>query len=273
MELGKRFEVAFELAGKRAPDVSRETGVPVASINALIRRNSKRSEFTEQILSALPPHLVNHDWVRTGRGSAAPDKKPAAKVQAQVVQAPAPAPVPVPVPVPTVARSVDQVVVYEASTLIHSWEHREELPAGIACVLIPKLGVVRDSDGAGRESAKTVLLVQDVQAFRAEWIRQGKLKPAALAWLQVRDDSMEPILFPGDCCVIDTLSTDVADGRVYAVYYGGQERLRRLFTLPGGKLRIAPASPDFAAIDLSAEDVKAVKIIGRVVHRDGRGGL
>ena len=57
-----------------APEVARAARVPVASINALMRRDSKRSEYTEAILSVLPKGQVNLDWVRTGFGS--PDPTP-----------------------------------------------------------------------------------------------------------------------------------------------------------------------------------------------------
>lgn len=86
--LGKRIGIAFQMVGTRAPVVARETGVPVTSINALLRRGSRRSEFTEKILEVLPPTLVNHDWIRTGEGSPEPlAVAPIVKILPEIVDA------------------------------------------------------------------------------------------------------------------------------------------------------------------------------------------
>jgi hypothetical protein len=132
------------------------------------------------------------------------------------------------------------------------------------------LGIVA---GDGTDEMKTVLLQDDIQAFRAEWIREDQLKPGGLAWSKAPDSSMETVIYKGDSYVVDTSDTKVVDGKTYAIWYGGVQRARRLFALPGGGLRIAVNEAGVAPLDLNADQAKAVRIIGRVVHRAGRGGL
>lgn len=76
MNLGERIKKAINLSKTNAPDVARASGVAIASINALMRRSSKRSEFTEQIIRELDPQKVNIDWVRTGNGISDPKGSP-----------------------------------------------------------------------------------------------------------------------------------------------------------------------------------------------------
>ncbi|MDM0053832.1 LexA family transcriptional regulator [Variovorax sp. J22R115] len=253
MNLGARLKTALQLAGLRAPEISRVTNVPVAAINALLRRDSRRSEYTERILSALPLDKVNHEWVRSGKGE----------------------------PVPTGlgglngSRSARDRGAGAAVTQPHrSWEHPEKLPEG-SYVALPRLHVERGPDGArGRRKVSIKLVKHDVLTFTTGWMRYDESRPAALAWAQASDDSMETVLYPGDYFVVDTEQTEVVDGRTYVIFYEGQERVRRLFRLPGGRLRIeANNSQLFPTLELSAADVKGVSIIGRVVHRSGPGGL
>jgi hypothetical protein len=266
MNLGNRLAVAFQLVGTRAPAVARQTGVPVTSINALLRRGSKRSEFTERILAVIPPEKVSHEWVRTGQGTPEPTTHTGPTTKAKEVTGGTPA---------HIARSVQAAASEEklAAAPIRSWDYQESLPPDGGWVFVPKLGIVHSSTGAGIEDLKIVLLIEDVQAFRAHWIRDDQLKPAALAWSQATDDSMDDVIYKGDSYVIDTSDTQVVDGKTYAIWYSGAERARKLFLLPGGGLRIAPNSPAFATVDLTSDQAKGVKIIGRVVHRSGKGGL
>lgn len=268
MNLGKRLGIAFQMVGIRAPAVARATGVPVTSINALLRRGSKRSEFTEQILSVIPKDKVNHEWVRTGLGTPEPNHKTTTTGPSMPARETPPGP-----PHSHIARSVQHAVSDAlAAAPIRSWEHQVELPPEGGWVFVPRLGVIRSQDAGGKEEMKTVLLVEEVQAFRADWIREDQLKPAALAWSQKNDTSMEPGIYKGDHYVIDTSDTTVIDGGTYAIWYSGGERARKLFLLPGGGMRIAPNNAEFATVDLTTEQAKGVKIIGRVVYRAGKVG-
>ncbi|MGC4366530.1 LexA family transcriptional regulator [Hydrogenophaga sp. R2] len=154
---------------------------------------------------------------------------------------------------------------------ILAWEHEQDLPAG-EFVMIPRLDV-RLSAGNGHEQVEIEFTKAMPQAFRAEWIREQKLKPSKLAAMTADGDSMEPAIFDGDSLLIDTSQTLVQDGRVYALWYDGGERVKRLFRLPGGGLRITSDNPQHPTIEVGAASIEHVRILGRVVHRSGRGGL
>lgn len=155
---------------------------------------------------------------------------------------------------------------------ILAWEHPDDLPEG-EFVMIPRLDVTL-SAGPGREQHVDVGFTKSVpQAFRADWIRAERLKPAKLAAMTAKGESMEPAIFDGDSLLIDTSQTEVQDGRVYALWYEGGERVKRLYRLPGGGLRIQSDNPKHLSIDIPPTQTDAVRIIGRVVIRSGRGGL
>lgn len=262
MNLGKRIATAMEMAGTSTPDVARASGVPAASINALMRRDSQRSNFTEAILSVLPAHRVNIEWVRTGQGT--PDPKsglpaaPAAKEPSGAV---------------TAAQSIAAYSEGVGLTVsLKSWEHPQELPEG-EWVFIPKLGVLYGAQGT-QNGTKIVLLKEEVQPFRAHWIRQGGHAPRGLAWHEAIDSSMHPVICQGDNMVIDTAQVrPLQDGRTYAIWYGDALRPRRVQLLPNGGARLVPKNPEFPSIDVDAGELQALNILGRIVHREGSGEL
>jgi transcriptional regulator with XRE-family HTH domain len=155
---------------------------------------------------------------------------------------------------------------------ILTWEHPDELPPG-EFAMIRRLDV-RLSAGNGNELLEPMAdLYAQPQAFRADWIRKMGLKPVMLASLSADGHSMEPRIQHGDALVIDTSQTQVQDGKVYALWYDGGERVKRLYRLPGGGLRIASDNPAYAPIDLLPEYTAHVRVLGRVVHVAGEGGL
>jgi phage repressor protein C with HTH and peptisase S24 domain len=154
---------------------------------------------------------------------------------------------------------------------ILAWEHEDDLPPG-EYVMIPRLEVSL-SAGSGNEQVQLNFLDKQPQAFRSDWVRAERLKPSKLACMSASGRSMEPSIFDGDSLVVDTSHADVMDGRVYALWYEGGERVKRLFRIPGGGLRIKSDNPDFETIDLGPDLAGQVRIIGRVVHRSGKGGL
>lgn len=155
---------------------------------------------------------------------------------------------------------------------ILSWEHEEDLPDG-EFVLIPRLDI-HLSAGHGRDQVEIEFAEKAPIAFRADWIRKKRLKPSKLAAMAAIGDSMEDRIHDGDLLAVDTSQTEVIDGKVYALWYEGGERVKRLYRMPGGGLRIHSDNDSrYPDIVLPPADLEHVRIIGRVVHIAGEGGL
>lgn len=155
---------------------------------------------------------------------------------------------------------------------ILAWEHPEDLPEG-EFIFIPLMDI-RLSAGHGAEQDIDINFSCDRPlAFRADWIRQMHLSPAKLISMFADGDSMEPRIQHGDALVVDTAQKHIIDGKVYALYYDGGERVKRLFKSPGGGLLIKSDNKDYPDIQVSAGETGFVRIIGRVVHIAGEGGL
>ncbi len=165
----------------------------------------------------------------------------------------------------------EPVATYPTLQPILAWEHPEDLPEG-EFVMVPRLGV-RLSAGNGHEQVEIEFGKATPQAFRAEWVREKRLRPNKLAAMNATGNSMEPAIFNGDSLLVDTSQTEVLDGKVYALWYDGGERVKRLYRLPGGGLRIKSDNSDFPTVEVTAAQLEHVRILGRVVHRSGDGGL
>lgn len=160
---------------------------------------------------------------------------------------------------------------YSTLEPILAWDHPDDLPEG-EFVMVPKLDI-KLSAGNGHEQLEINLTRSTPLAFRASWVREKRLKPNKLAAMTATGNSMEPGIFDGDSLVVDTSQTEVLDGKVYALWYDGGERVKRLYRLPGGGLRIKSDNPDHPPIEVQPEKLEHVRILGRVVHRSGDGGL
>lgn len=162
---------------------------------------------------------------------------------------------------------------YPSMRPILAWEHETDLPEG-EFVMVPRLDVrLSAGHGTGGSQVEIEFNEKQPQAFRADWIRSEHLKPKKLAAMKADGDSMEQRIQHGDALVIDTSQTEVRDDRVYAIWYDGGERVKRLYRLPGGGLRIHSDNPKYPDLVLKPDELDQVRIIGRVVHTGGTGGL
>ncbi len=154
---------------------------------------------------------------------------------------------------------------------LRAWEHGETLPPGDA-IFIPLLLVAKVLTN-GFSQVTISLVTAESHLFDADFIRQDQLKPCKLGYVVVPDDSMRPTMEQGDRCVVDTSQVTVVDGKSFAIHYDGVTRLRRLFQVPGGSVRIEADNHRHAPMTLAPEAMAHVEIIGQLVHRSGRGGL
>lgn len=144
-----------------------------------------------------------------------------------------------------------------------AWNDPNDLPTD-RYVMVPRYDI-RLSAGHGQLVYEPLEQEQAV-SFRAEWVRQKGYKTANLLCAYAYGDSMEPRIYDGDTLMIDKSQTSVADGKVYALTYGEEVRVKRLYRRPDGGLLIrsdnASHYPEFS---VSATDLSHIQIIGRVV--------
>lgn len=246
MGLGKQIKQHRLARGWTLEKLEEASGVATGTIHALEARDSSRSQYFAALAKALGLSIEQ-----------LADTTPPSS--AWVVD---------------ISSNINKVEEPRASyglAPILAWEHETDLPPG-EFVMVPKLDV-RLSAGGGVDQVEIELAPQTPQAFRAEWIRGKGLKPRLLAAMTASGDSMDPTICDGDSLLVNTGEAEVTDGKVYALWYDGGERVKRLFRLPGGGLRIKSDNPEYGPIELGADYHGIVRIIGRVIHRSGTGGL
>jgi phage repressor protein C with HTH and peptisase S24 domain len=261
MGLGKTIREVRQALGWTLEKLEEESGVAVGTISALENRDSSRSQYFPQLAKAMGltmeqlahPNLIDYDAAgRPHLGIAGTLARAQAGHRDESQQA------------------AGRPPAYGMAPIL-AWEHPDDLPEG-EFVMIPRLDV-HLSAGNGHEQVEIDLVKDNPQAFRSEWIRLMRLKPAKLAAMRAAGDSMEPTIHDGDSLLVDTSQTNVVDGKVYALWYDGGERVKRLFRLPGGGLRIVSDNARFPTVEVASGYAEHVRVIGRVVHRSGTGGL
>ncbi|MGI2021695.1 S24 family peptidase [Shewanella glacialipiscicola] len=94
--------------------------------------------------------------------------------------------------------------------------------------------------------------------------RQGVSSDHA-ACVRVNGNSMEPVLPHGSTVGVDTAYTDIIDGKMYAINHDGMLRVKMLYKLPGGGLRLRSYNTDeWPDEHINHEQLKNIKVIGKV---------
>ncbi len=112
--------------------------------------------------------------------------------------------------------------------------------------------------------------------FMRDWLREKGIPPNKAKRFKVKGDSMVPTVGEGDTVLVDTSDTKIRNGRVYALSYGDDLRIKRLFTKLDGTLILHSDNPDAVPRDEELPPELAeqyIRIIGRVRDRSGATGL
>ena len=124
---------------------------------------------------------------------------------------------------------------------------------------VPKVAAIAGA-GATLETSDEVL---GYYAFRADWMGAEHVSERQSVLMDVRGDSMEPLLKNGDTLLIDQSDTDIMDGRIYVVTLGDELRVKRIQkTMRGYILR--SENSRYADITIEGEDLTAFRVHGRV---------
>jgi phage repressor protein C with HTH and peptisase S24 domain len=101
--------------------------------------------------------------------------------------------------------------------------------------------------------------------FAKSTLRKSSVDPTNAACVRVSGNSMEPVLPNGSTVGVDISQTDVIDGKMYAINHDGMLRVKTLYKLPGGGLRLRSFNIDeWPDERYEGEVIKQIKIIGKV---------
>ena len=135
---------------------------------------------------------------------------------------------------------------------------------------------VRFAAGNGRQAHFDEVSESVPRTYRRSWFVQEGINPEQARCFKVHGESMEPFLFDGDTVLVNLAETQVINGKVYAIRYGDELRIKRVYRKIDGGLVLHSDNPAFLPRD---EDVppaivqEHIGIIGRVRDKSGTGGL
>lgn len=156
-----------------------------------------------------------------------------------------------------VAKHADDAV---AADEVQIPEYRLSFAAGPGCY--PEYELVEEKEPA---------------TYRLSWFQSQRINPKNARRFSVSGDSMIPTLYHGDTVLVNLEESDptrLIDGRVYAIRYGDELRIKRLYRKLDGTLTLRSDNPEFKDEDVPAKLAEEhISIIGRVRDKSGQGGL
>lgn len=130
------------------------------------------------------------------------------------------------------------------------------------------------SAGNGRTAIYELIEDQEPASYRLSWFQKHRINPNRVRRFRVSGDSMEPLLYARDTILVNEEETTVVDGKLYAIRYGDELRVKYLRKLLDGTLVLHSVNPLYDDEKVSPELAQEhISIIGRVRDRSGTGGL
>mgnify|MGYP003589768325 CR=1 FL=1 len=146
---------------------------------------------------------------------------------------------------------------------------------GDAYLQIPEYDV-RFAAGNGRTALFDELETSVPRTYRRDWFVREGINPLHCKCFKVHGDSMEPMLFDGDSVLVNLAETSILNGKVYAIRYGDELRIKRLYRQLNGTVILRSDNPSHLPRDEELTETQAathIAIIGRVRDKSGAGGL
>lgn len=155
-------------------------------------------------------------------------------------------------------------------SLVSAYDGDDEVPEDV--VLVPESRI----EFAAGDGAIFYELVEHEEpaSYRRAWFRKYGINPDKVKRFRVSGDSQEPYLFDRDTILVNMDETQIVDGRLYALRYGDQLRVKFLSRRIDGTLVLRSMNPAYKDEEISAEMANEhIEVIGRVRDRSGTGGL
>lgn len=130
------------------------------------------------------------------------------------------------------------------------------------------------SAGPGRAVSFDLIEDEEPATYRLSWFQKYGINPKRVRRFRVSGDSMEPMLFARDTILVNTDETNVIDGKMYAIRYGDELRVKYLSRRVDGTIILRSVNPLYKPEELSPElATEHITVIGRVRDTSGTGGL
>ena len=127
-------------------------------------------------------------------------------------------------------------------------------------VAIPLYKEVEMAGGSG--ATEVIEVPGRLLRFAKSTLREAGVEEQNAACATIRGQSMERLIMDGATIGIDKGATHIEDGEIYAFDHDGMLRVKYLYRLPGGGLRIrSENSEEYPDEMLSAEEAKEIRIL------------
>ncbi len=147
----------------------------------------------------------------------------------------------------------------------------DPLPEGV--IAVPE-SRIEFSAGPGREPHYELLEDSENATYRLSWFQKERINPARVKRFRVKGDSQEDFLFHNDTVLVNLDETNIVDGKLYAIRYENDLRIKFLFRKLNGSLVLHSKNPKYPDEEISPELANEhISIIGRVRDKSGKGGL
>ena len=104
---------------------------------------------------------------------------------------------------------------------------------------------------------------EEAYAFRKDWAICMATHIGNLVLLNIRSDSMEPLICSGDVVMVDKGLLDINEGSIYAIAVEDMVYLKKLVLMPTGKVKVISENKDaYEPFEMNRKDLR---ILGEVV--------
>lgn len=247
-ELGKAIEAAMRLKGVSPTEVAHHFGVRSPSVHGWLKTGRIGKDKLQELFAYFSEVVGPDHW--------------GLKQQTHVSLIDATLP-------PTIGMtitSIPAIATPPPGSRVDVWDSLADLPHGGAYVQVPHYDVaVSAGDGCQWVDHAN----NDPLVFRSRWFQARGAKPEDCRAIYVRGDSMAPTLNDGDTVLIDVSRTQVRDDSIYALVYGGDLYIKRLFRIPGGGLELRSDNPRHLNREVTGGAMADVHVLGEMIWRAG----
>lgn len=149
-----------------------------------------------------------------------------------------------------------------ASARVRAYLVGEGRPQG-DFVYLPKYSVKAHAGGGFAVESEQIV---NYFAFQTAWFEKNVgIAPTCAALIEVRGDSMTPVLLDGELVIVDTSCDAFKDDAIYVLQYSGALRIKNVRRRLDGKIEIKSANEGYGLELLTEQEAEAgtITIVGR----------